>query len=383
MLGYTEEDKFGYYQVGNFKFYSKLEAIEMHTRSGIHPHWNFNEAVFDSYDWTSEPSESILDLYKNRALQLREKYDYIILMYSSGADSECIFNIFIDNNIPLDEVCSLINYEGSGDKTNYLNGEIFDFAIPLVEEAQKKQPNLKHRIIDTSSMTLSWHAEQKIDNWIYEASSMYAPNNIIRPQLPRRIPEWKLLTESGKKCCIIYGVDKPRMMQIDGKYYFQFIDFPVVQNGNTPIPVKEVPIVTELFFWTPDMPKIPIKQAHIIKNYLNRPNIQTAPHITTKRSQIAYKEIDNIKYWLSLDGCHSLVYPNLKRLIVKPPNNPSTIYGRRDDWFNKVLKSCDAGESWEKGIDYLLKKIPEYWLTNPEKPKLGFKGSPSKNYLIG
>ena len=44
----TYQDKLGVYRVGDFKFYSKLEAIEMHAKTGIHPHWDFNEAVFSS-----------------------------------------------------------------------------------------------------------------------------------------------------------------------------------------------------------------------------------------------------------------------------------------------------------------------------------------------
>ena len=53
------KDQFGVYRVGDLSFYSKIEAIEMHTRTGIHPHWDFNESVFSLYDWTKEPSESL------------------------------------------------------------------------------------------------------------------------------------------------------------------------------------------------------------------------------------------------------------------------------------------------------------------------------------
>jgi hypothetical protein len=52
-------DNFGYYQVGEMKFYSKLEAIELHTKTNIHPHWNFNEGAYSSMDWSNEPKESL------------------------------------------------------------------------------------------------------------------------------------------------------------------------------------------------------------------------------------------------------------------------------------------------------------------------------------
>jgi hypothetical protein len=34
------------YRLGDLKFYSKLEAIEMHAKTGVHLHWDFNEAAF-------------------------------------------------------------------------------------------------------------------------------------------------------------------------------------------------------------------------------------------------------------------------------------------------------------------------------------------------
>jgi hypothetical protein len=83
-------DKLGCYRVGDLKFYSKLQAIEYMQKTGVHLHWDFNEAVFSSYDWTMEPQETILELYRQRAQQLRDRYDYIALFWSGGADSETV-----------------------------------------------------------------------------------------------------------------------------------------------------------------------------------------------------------------------------------------------------------------------------------------------------
>ena len=60
-------DPLGVYRISNLKFYSKLEAIEFSTRTGQPIHWDFNEAVFSSYDWTKEPSQSLSELYRQRA----------------------------------------------------------------------------------------------------------------------------------------------------------------------------------------------------------------------------------------------------------------------------------------------------------------------------
>ena len=68
-LQLNDPDRFGYYCVGNLRTYSKLEAIELHQRTGHHPEWCFNEAVFNSYDWKVEPQLPLQELYRQRAQQ--------------------------------------------------------------------------------------------------------------------------------------------------------------------------------------------------------------------------------------------------------------------------------------------------------------------------
>ena len=133
------ENKLGIYRVGDLATYSKLEAIELHVKTGIHPQWDFNDAVFSSYNWTKEPTESILELYRQRAQQLRDQYDYIVLCYSGGADSDNVLRSFVDNDIRIDEVVSMINVNATGDRDSWLNEEIYKTAMPSVSELQAKQ----------------------------------------------------------------------------------------------------------------------------------------------------------------------------------------------------------------------------------------------------
>jgi len=375
------QSKIGHYRVGDLKFYSKLEAIEMHGHTGIHPHWDFNEAEFSQANWTQEPQESILELYRQRAQQLREKYDYIALMYSAGADSQTAFESFINNDILLDEAVSLINYEASGTQDNYLNHEIFNLAIPKVLEAQTKQPNLQHRIIDISDSVINWHKNNHSFDWLYYTNCLYGPNNIIRQQLSTQVNEWQQIINSGKSFCLIYGVDRPRIRHVQGKYYFHFLDNLV---ANSIITVNDPPVSVELFYWTPDLgSKICIKQGHLIRNYLeSTPNTKKLPFVSGQKSDLAYKEVNGTKHWLSLDGVQKLIYPELTPDIIKPQMGPSIMIGRRDDWFLEK-DSFDAKDQWEKGINHLLKILPNYWLLDPEAPWKGIKGCLSKDYLLG
>ena len=180
----TYQDKLGVYRVNDLKFHSKLEAIEMHTKTGVHPHWDFNEAVYSSYNWTVEPTENILELYRQRAVQLREKYDHIVLMYSGGADSTTMLESFVNNGIHVDEVASYINYTATGDKDNYLNAEIFRVSVNKIDHLKEKYPWLKYRLIDLTDLTLDLFSQNETKfNWIYDMNMFFNPNAAARDQL--------------------------------------------------------------------------------------------------------------------------------------------------------------------------------------------------------
>ena len=78
-----------YYKVNNNIFNSKLNAFLYADliKSDI-VEWIFLLSEYlNTYNWNIEPEETLDELYQIRAKELREKYDYIILMYSGGADS--------------------------------------------------------------------------------------------------------------------------------------------------------------------------------------------------------------------------------------------------------------------------------------------------------
>ena len=82
-----QNDKLGFYTVGSTKHYIKPEALIDATKTGHFPEWNFNRNVFDHYAWDVEPELNLRELYRIRAQQLRDRYDYIRLEVSGGGDS--------------------------------------------------------------------------------------------------------------------------------------------------------------------------------------------------------------------------------------------------------------------------------------------------------
>lgn len=199
-------DNFGYYQVGDLKFYSKLEAVELHAKTNIHPHWNFNDAAYHSMDWTKEPIETLRELYQQRAQQLRDEYDYIVLWYSGGADSDNILHSFVDNDIKLDEVASYMNYALDPSKESMTNGEIFFVAAPKIENLKNKYPDIVHRIIDLGHATVKGFDTNNQFDWIYHANTIVTPGTIAKQDLVRSVPEWQKMFDQGKKVAFVYGL---------------------------------------------------------------------------------------------------------------------------------------------------------------------------------
>jgi hypothetical protein len=374
--------KLGYYQIGDDIFtHSKLEAIELHAATGHYPRWDFNDAVYSSYDWTVEPAESILELYKQRAEQLRNQYDYIILFYSGGADSQSVLDSFLLNNIHIDELATFTNYEATGDKQQYFNSETFNVVLPKVEQLKVKFPLIKHRMIDLMKPTLDFFSDKKNKfDWIYNSNMFFTPNCVAKNDLPLRIPEWNDMITSGKKVCLLWGHDKPRITQIDGKFCFRFID--LIDNGPT---VKSMsglnPYTEELFYWSPDLPKLVIKQSHLIMNYLKQYG-DSSPFVSEERSDLACIHKDGKIKWLSNHGVHNIIYPkwDINTFSAGKPN--SIIASPRDNWFTKLEEPNLSREIWLMGIDKLWKLLPDFWKNDPNDINKGLMAQWSRTYFM-
>jgi hypothetical protein len=369
----ARQDKFGFYQVGEFQTYSKFEAIEQHTKTSKKLQWNFNDTVYGSYDWTHEPEESLSELYRQRAQQLREKYDYLVLWFSGGADSTNILNAFIDNNIKLDEVASYINYEATHDKFNFLNAEIYHVAAPVVEVAKQKQPWLKHTVIDISKLTMDFFQgkDSKFD-WIYEVNGYVNPNTVARRDIKLKVPHWTKMFDAGKKVGFIYGIDKPRVNGTNGKYYFKFVDMMDVAISAECQMLDRDWEFNELFYWSPDSPKIAIKQGHTVKKYLKSAT-ESSSFIVNHIGQASTVSvvINKKMHWLTLPGLHTLIYPGWTQVLYQA-KAASLTFTARDTWFFNLSDSDPAKYAWRVGLEHRWNSTPKALKKNPTNIQEGF-----------
>ena len=95
MIIFDTNEKLGYYQVGAQKYYSKPLALIEGTKQNIHPEWRFNHSILGNYNWQIEPTADLRELYRQRAQQLRDKYDYLKLEFEMSLEIHVVPSVLI------------------------------------------------------------------------------------------------------------------------------------------------------------------------------------------------------------------------------------------------------------------------------------------------
>jgi hypothetical protein len=263
----------GYWKVGDQKFINKINALKHATETKTYPTFHYFDSVFSNFD-TSQLGKFTLDqLYAQRAKQLRDKYDYLILYFSGGADSYNILRTFLDNNIHLDEVCvkwpkKVLEANIEVYKPNTLDTSAYnylsewDYAIkPVLDSLAQTHPNIKIEIVDwlpDVNMNLE-SCFETVQHW----------HDIEVPSLAVWSPSEEKLVSQGKTVGSIYGADKPYVYFGESTISMMFMDSAFAMGTSNPCNIYGA----EFFYWTPDLPALPFEMANqVTKWYLANPH---------------------------------------------------------------------------------------------------------------
>jgi hypothetical protein len=270
------ERNFGFYQVGDQYFVNKSQAMIYSSITKLEIQWKFNEEVYSNCDWMTPIPESLDDVYKQKALHLREKYDYLSLFFSGGVDSANILYTFIKNNILLDEIVMMrpkciYSKNNKTDRSNKnLYSELEFAAIPFINK-HLKDTRTKVRFIDIDEHHQSFLLDEKLMSQYYGAAVTSGSNDMPKLAMTVLDPVWDALYSQGKTVCHILGHEKP-LIDIDenGLMYFNFRDvfgFNFEPMFHTPESLARKQYqVFDFFYWNPDFTKVLIKQCQLIKN---------------------------------------------------------------------------------------------------------------------
>jgi len=348
------KDQFGYYLVGGLKTYSKIEALEYAHLVNSPVKWIFNDDAFSKHPWHIDPQIDLKNLYKKRAEQIREKYDYIVVWYSGGVDSFTVLNSFKENNIHVDEIAQFHAREGERTWDSFLNKEVKDVAIPQTQEFLKSMPHTKHRMVDLTPIIKSVFGEDNNHlDFIYYSNHAFGPHHLARSYLREKISDWAKIIASGKKLCFVYGSDKPPIkydIQTD-KYFLQFFDIIDGCVGPRTQILDRKEEHDELFYWSPDATDLMTRQAHIIVNYMRNPPIQDLDsnyltkdpwmywlgpdnkHLSYRITTRTATKINSKLYYLTTAGLNRLIYPDWREDTFSLGKNIGYIFGPRDRWW--------------------------------------------------
>jgi hypothetical protein len=387
-----EFTKHGYYEVDGIKTLSKLEAYKFAHGNVDKIKFKYNEDVMESFDWTVEPEEDIYDLYAERARQLRNKYDYIVLMYSGGVDSHTVLSSFVNNNLQINEICTFTNADVEH-RTDKFNQEVFNAAIPFVNTMDLRSIGTKFRLFDISDLIIN----QYNDQFHFENHELYnqGPGNnwssAVRSHLLKsKIPDHLRLTEQGKTVCYVWGFDKPTLLLNDNKYSIHFYDSTIDLNmrqfiNKTVLANKFSNFYDEPFYICRESPKISIKQGHMLLKLIKSIDTSdtrlrsqddlptTGPFVVHHRGQY-YRFLSK----KMVDGC---IYPRAELSRFGDDKvKGSIILTSKDNWFNH--SNHENQHKWFQKLDNLVKQNPNYFVFKNNKLIRSLPIS-SRPYLIG
>ena len=309
---FIKEDKwsaFGHYTVGSdpTPLYNLTLALEKNLHSPTnYVKFHFHDEVFKAAQPTVEPSESLLELYCQRVKQLREKYDYLVLFYSGGADSHNILKCFEHTDTKLDEIISFVDSSYKS-KDSKISSEVYKVAIPEVEAYKDLYPDCKFTLIEIREIQEKLFRDTSFKFDLYQDAVYHiVPFSVMHFYALHYVDRFRDLHDQGKKVGVIQGIDKVKLEHSQGKWAFRFNDFS--SHFGHKHYFRDFATYDEFFYWTPDLPQITIKQAHVTARYMDYLDSVSAetPYRNNQHSNVIRRKSGTKTNW---EYANHIIYP--------------------------------------------------------------------------
>jgi hypothetical protein len=369
----------GYYSVGTEIYTSKIHAILRASEKKLNVQWHYFDEVFHNVNKIGVGQQNIQNLYKERAVQLRDSYDYLILYYSGGSDSWNILNTFLKHNIKLDcvfvhqptkSVDKNIYAPNSLDVSGYNNFSEWDLVIKKdLDWLKKSYPEIHIEIGDWTDSLLD--STNIFDTLIDSGNAHTHMARLLKKQCKCKYEIETL--QKGKSVGNVYGMDKPQLVEKDNICYFYFNDIACVGNIN-----PENPYSIEYFYCTPKFPLLAIEQAYQLfmwykQNPAHRYLIQalsTRPDVKNKTISDLYLEV-NIREHIA----KTVLYPDwdLSKFQTQKPMPTDNLPAGIRQWeapLKHISDFIEAGKKWKYHWDTFMPMIDKKFLISNDQFKI-------------
>lgn len=354
----------GYYTCNNLTFNSKIQACIYGTKHSSPVNWHFNDEVFDKYPWHIEPTATLDELYNKRAREIREKYDYVMLAFSGGGDSNNVLESFLRQGLVIDEIvtnvmgeCNTVTVHDPAVINNWNEAAEFKLqTLPRLEHVKNSSPNTKITILDLSSYVLQFFNEQQDENWLNFTRERLNVSGLLRHNFIH-FNKVRQQFDKGKKIAMVLGIEKPRTWIDKNGIFTMFFGDQAVNIATTQEFIVDYSNATiENFYWHPTCADLIAKQAHVIKHFLEK-----TPAM--------------IPCWTpSISGDFQKMFRSVHERVLRPvlyastwhhsywQANKSTLdwYSEIDNWFLSTFKDTKEFRIWNAGLEYVKHNASDY-----------------------
>lgn len=376
------ENTLGYYFCNGIEFRSKVNAFIYSNTVNKPVEWNFHQDIFAKYPWHIEPHQTLDELYNARAKQVREKYDYVILSFSGGADSNNMVEAFLRQGLYIDEIVTN-HLSSAAKKTTILNPAIKDSsnfaaehelqAMPRLKEISQRSPKTKITVLDVSETVIdSMKAYEDVD-WVFDKNDHLSAGQLFRYNY-MYFSDIKKRLDKNLKVGFVIGVDKPRtVIKNNSDFYLYFNDVTVNIALITAFTNEYTNTYLELFYWSPEATDLICKQAHVVKRWLeSRPPRQMLWRDASFATVRTYHE----------PILRDLLYTTWNNNWFQTAKATSWFHTEFDTWFQTDQDLVRHRANWSRGIQYLVEKIPNNLIYNKDGLPDGLKTF-RHDYFIG
>jgi hypothetical protein len=175
-----------------------------------------------------------------------------------------------------------------------MNEEVFETSGPITTRLIENNPTYKntvHRMVDISEIIAKVNI---IDgnkwDYFYKVNTYLSPGAIARSYIRELTPAYQQLINSGKKVCFLWSLEKPSVTKEDHHWKFSFKDgFDHTVSARYQMLNRDWEH-DEFFYWSPDLPELVVKQAHVVKKYLEKIRAR-ARYFSWEKAAIQYLEL--------------------------------------------------------------------------------------------
>ena len=380
----------GLWRVRNRGFQNKRECLAYATsvRASFHEiSYHFYDDVYRSLDWSREPETTLDELYKTRALQIRDKYKYVALAFSGGSDSTNILDTFLKNNIQLDEVCVFCPIEAAEKfKSKFdpratsaynMMFEYFDLK-PKLDCLAKNHPNIKITVIDTTRTISKMVEDQQLHKVALGGHGFAGVLFNGTYHIIDRVQQ-----NSKQGVGYVFGVDKPyiRYKRDIDRFGMFFPDLCTLNGQYSTEWGRNFEVNCEYFYHTPDLPQIVQKQCFIIKKIL-KPMIDAGDH-TFKHLVKRYLSDTEFVFNHEHPFFENIIYSNFNSSDYQADKPSSSFFPEGASWMwnaNQTKFSKQLVDSYHGQVEDFVSGVSPDFLERDENnsPKY-FKIIPTKS----